>query len=141
RITAAPTRLFDGRLVVIDRGGLMSVVSGVGPEISRTNTRVTFQTRLNGGSIASPAASFTHPFVASENEVVAYHLGTMFPVARISWTYGGGYAPVIGPFGYVYGMTALGLFVFPPPPPTPGTAAGVFKTSCDSVVSFGGTGL
>jgi len=140
-ITAAPTRLFDGRLVVIDRGGLMSVISGVGPEISRTSTRVTLQTRLNGGSIASAAASCTHLFVASGNEFVAYDVRTMLPVARISWTYGGGYAPVIGPSGYVYGMTALGLFVFPPPPPTPGTAAGVFKTSCDSVVSFVGRGL
>src|SRR5262249_45012300 len=27
-ITAAPTRLFDGRLVVIDRGGVMCVISG-----------------------------------------------------------------------------------------------------------------
>jgi hypothetical protein len=140
-ITAAPTRLFDGRLVVIDNDGLMSVISGVGPEISRTSTRVTLQTRLNGRSIASAAASCTHLFVASENEFVAYDVSTMLPVVRISWTYGGGYAPVIGPSGYVYGMTTLGLFVFPPPPPTPSTAVGVLKTPCGSVVSSGGRSL
>jgi hypothetical protein len=136
-ITAAPTRLFDGRMVVIARGGLMSVVSGVGSGISRTSTRVTLQSQLNGGSIASAAASCTHVFVASENELVTFDLRTMLPVVRVPWTGGGAYAPVIGPSGSVYGMTSFGLFVFPPPPP-PRFGVGLVGTACDSVPSFGG---
>jgi hypothetical protein len=114
-ITAAPTRMSDGRLVVIARQGLMSVVSGAGPTFDTHSTRVTFQSQLNGGSIASAAASCTHLFVASENELVTYDPATMLPLSRFSWTGGGTYAPVIGPSGYVYGMTKFGLIVFPPP--------------------------
>ena len=136
-ITAAPTRLFDGRMVVIARSGLMSVVSGVGSGISRTGTRVTLQSQLNGGSIASAAASCTHLFVASENELVTFDLRTMLPIVRVPWTGGGAYAPVIGPSGSVYGMTSFGLFVFPPPPP-PRFGVGLVGTACDSVPSFGG---
>jgi hypothetical protein len=114
-ITAAPTRLLDGRLVAIARQGLMSVVSGAGPTLDTHTTRVTFQSQLNGESIASAAASCTHLFVASQNELVTFDLKTMLPVVRVPWTGGGQYAPVIGPLGHVYGMTSFGLFVFPPP--------------------------
>src|SRR5262249_36213984 len=92
-ITAAPTRLFDGRLVVIDRGGLMSVVTLIGTHVTRNGTKITAQSRLNGESIASAAASCTHLFVASRNEFATYDLKTMLPIARIPWTEGGRYAP------------------------------------------------
>jgi hypothetical protein len=106
----------DGRLVVIADSGLMSVISGVGPTLDTHSTRVTFQSQLNGESIASAAASCTHLFVASRNEFVTFDLATMAPVVRVPWTEGGRYAPVIGPSGHVYGITNFGLFVFPPPP-------------------------
>jgi hypothetical protein len=136
-ITAPPTRLLDGRLVVIDSGpanALMSVVSGAGPTFDIHTTRVTAQAQLNGGSIAAPAASCNHLFVASENEFVTYDLGTLTPIVRIPWTGGGHYAPVIGPSGYVYALTLYGLFVFPPPS-TPVIGG------CQQQVVYGGPGL
>jgi hypothetical protein len=129
-ITAAPTQLSDGRLVVIDRSGLMSVLNGA---------RITLQTRLNGESIASAAASCTHLFVASRNEFVTYDLKTLLPVVRVPWTEGGRYAPVIGPSGRVYGMTKFGLFVFPPPAPRIG--GGLLGPACDQPVLNIGGGL
>jgi hypothetical protein len=105
-IVAAPTRLPDGRLTVVTRDGRAALLNG---------TSVVMQDQLSGHSIASAAASCTHLFVASENELVTYDLKNMLAVARLPWTDGGRYAPVIGPAGYVYGMTTHGLFVFPPP--------------------------
>jgi hypothetical protein len=139
-ITAAPTRLFDGRIVVIERRGWMSVVSGVGSVITRNGIRVTAQSPLNGESIASAAASCTHLFVASRNEFATYDLKTMLPVARIPWTEGGRYAPVIGPSGRVYGMTKYGLFVFGPPPSSTSSTGGLLGACPQSVVggSLGG---
>jgi len=124
-ITAPPTRMADGRLVVISRSGTMSVVN------SHT---VVQQQPLNGASIAPAAASCTHLFVSSTDEFTTFEVKTMTPVARIPWTDGGRNAPVIGPFGHVYGMTNFGLFVFAPPPRLPIATFRAFGTACDRVV-------
>jgi hypothetical protein len=129
-ITAAPSRLHDGRLIVIDRSGRMSALNG------RT---VTMQAQLNGESIASAAASCTHVFVSSRNELVTYDIRNMMPVARVPWTEGGRYAPVIGPSGRVYAMTKFGLFVFAAP--KPGTGIHQLGTACNlsfPVITIGG---
>src|SRR5262249_42495920 len=55
-LTAAPTRLKDGGLVVISRDGVMTVLSGV---------TVLRHSHLGEGSIASAAASCDHFFVAT----------------------------------------------------------------------------
>jgi hypothetical protein len=105
-VTAAPSRMADGRLVVITRSAWMAVIKG----------RVVDQVQaLNGPSIASAAASCSHLFISSTNELVTYDVKTMLPVARLPWTDGGRNAPIIGPFGHVYAMTNFGLFIFAPP--------------------------
>ena len=109
-ITAAPTRLFDGRLVAITRDGRMAVFNA--------QSRVLEQ-RLNGESIAAAAASCTHLFVSSRRELVTFDVTSMMPVARFRWTGGGRHAPIIGPSGQIYAMTKFGLFVFAPPPTLP----------------------
>jgi hypothetical protein len=105
-ITAATTRMADGRLAVIGRYGTLFLMSG---------HSVSFQQTLNGYSVASAAASCTHLFVSSTEELVTFDVRTMSVVARVPWTDGGRHAPVIGPQGHVYAMTNFGLFVFAPP--------------------------
>ena len=96
------------------------------------------QTQLNGGSIASAAASCTHLYVASENELVTFDVKNMMPVARLLWTGGGGYAPIIGPQGHAYAMTNSGMFVFAPPKRSLRDAI-LGQTACDQpVLTTGG---
>ena len=132
-ITAAPTRMADGRLVIIERSGGMTVVNG---------TAVVNQQPLNGQSIASAAASCTHLFVSSTNELVTFDATNMMPVARVAWTGGGRHAPIIGPLGHVYAMTESGrqsgLFVFPPKQPKFRTGGLTARTACDQG-TVGGT--
>jgi hypothetical protein len=126
-LTAAPTRLADGRLVVISREGRISVLSG---------STVTWQSQLGGESIASAAASCTHLFVATTNEFVTIDVNTMLPVAKLQWIGGGLAAPVIGPGGHVYAIASDSLFVFPPPH----LGGTVGKTACDVLApGSGGT--
>jgi hypothetical protein len=118
-LTAAPTRLYDGRLAVVNRSGRLRLLSG---------GSVTHSVPLNGDSIASAGASCTHLFVSTTEELVTFDVQTMMPVARIAWhepLHGGFHAPVIGPTGYVYVigriLTATSdvpfdiLYVFPGP--------------------------
>jgi len=111
-----------GRLAVISRGGTMAVMNG---------HSVVQQQQLNGESIASAAASCTHLFVSSTNELVTFELKTLTPVARLPWTDGGRSAPVIGPFGHVYAMTNFGLFVFAAPQSLPVVTFSALATACD----------
>ena len=113
----------DGRLAVVVRSGQLSIVN---------NHSEVLRQPLNGPSIASAAASCTHLFVSSTNELVTFDVKTMTPIERLPWTDGGRNAPVIGPQGHVYAMTNFGLFVFPPPQPLP--VAGGPRTACDPVV-------
>ena len=124
-LTAAPTRLADGRLVVISREGRMSVLSG-GDIIA--------QSQLAGPSIASAAASCTHLFVSTSDEFVTFDVKTLLPVARILWVGGGLSAPVIGSGGYVYAIASDSLFVFAPPLYSRGI------TACDMPTTTGGPG-
>lgn len=84
-ITAAPTRLADGRLVVIERfGGHISVFSG--------GNGTTTQIRLHpftGSSIASAAASCNYLYVASAGEFTTFDAKNLAQVATVPW-YGGG---------------------------------------------------
>ncbi len=128
-ITAAPTRLFDGRLVAIARDGNMSVINV---------HSLVLQQRLNGQSIASAAASCTHLFVSSTKELVTFDVSSMMPVARFPWTGGGRHAPIIGPSGQIYAMTKFGLFVFAPPPALPFlTFAGPRQSLCNIPIVTG----
>ena len=105
-LTAAPTRLADGGLVVVSREGIMTVIRGyLYPD----------QFQLNGESVASAAASCNHVFVASTNELATYDARTMAWVASMPWVNGGFSAPVIGPTGHVYAIALNTLYVFAPP--------------------------
>jgi hypothetical protein len=137
-VTAAPTRMANGNLAVIGRwaesaypdgshqqtSAVMSLLTPVGHVIS--------QTALNGASIASAAASCTHLYVATTNELATYDVKTMAPVARLPWTRGGEAAPIIGPAGHVYAIASNRLYVFAPPVHRPGYPRGSFGTACDS---------
>jgi outer membrane protein assembly factor BamB len=105
-LTAAPTRLNDGRLVVIDRSGLITVLNG---------SSVVGQRQLAGESIASAAASCNHIFVANTNELATFDPKTLAQVASVPWTSGGLHSPIIGPSGHVYAIASNILYVFPPP--------------------------
>ena len=111
-LTAAPTRLKDGRLVVIAVSGKMTVLNGV---------LVVGQSQLGEGSIASAAASCNHFFVATTNHFGTFDAKTLAPVASVLWTGGGLHAPVIGIYGEVYAIASNTLHVFPPPHLFPGT--------------------
>ena len=109
-LTAGPTLLADGRLVVISRYGTLFVLNG---------RALVMQDTLNGASIASAAASCSHLFVSSENEFRTYDLTNMLIVASVPLQ-GGRHAPVIGPFGQVYALTEFSLNIFPAPRLRPG---------------------
>jgi len=115
--TAAPTRLKDGRLVVITASGKMTVLNGVS---------AVKQSQLGEGSIASAAASCGHFFVATTDHLGTFDAKTLALVASVPWTGGGLHAPVIGIYGEVYAIASNTLHVFPPPrlfpgaPPSPG---------------------
>ncbi len=105
-LTAAPTRLADGRLIVISREGRITSLSG---------GDITWQSQLVGKTIASAAASCTYFFVSTSDEFVTFDVKTMLPVARLLWVGGGLSSPVIGSGGYVYAIASDSLFVFAPP--------------------------
>jgi hypothetical protein len=103
-LTAAPTRLSDGGLVVVSREGTMTVQRG-----HRT------QRQLAGESIASAAASCNHIFVSTTNSFETLDRKTLAQVASIGWVGGGLHSPIIGPSGHVYAIASNNLYVFPPP--------------------------
>ena len=116
-LTAAPTRLKDGQLVVIAVSGKMTVLNGVS---------VVGQSQLGEGSFAAAAASCDHFFVATTDHLGTFDAKTLALVASVPWTGGGLHAPVIGIYGEVYAIASNTLHVFPPPrlfpgaPPSPG---------------------
>jgi hypothetical protein len=91
-------------------------------------------TKLNGESIASAAASCTHLFVATTDELVTYDVTNMTPVATVPWFGGGRAAPVIGPTGAVYAIASDVLFVFAPPAQKGVRPGRPVSTSCNKRV-------
>jgi len=125
-ITAAPTRMANNLLAVIARSGQVIVING----------SLAVGLPLNGPSIASAAASCTHLFVSSTNELATFDMKTLTKIARFQWTDGGRNAPIIGPLGHVYAIAGSELFVFAPLQRAPfpfGT-----QTACAPPVSGGG---
>jgi hypothetical protein len=105
-IAAAPTRLADGRVVVVPYYGSVTVLNG---------PAVLSQIPRPGQSIASAAASRNHVFVATASAFLTYDRRTMAEVSRLDWVGGGLWPPAIGPQGHVYAIASNVLFVFPPP--------------------------
>ena len=95
---------------------------------------------LVGAFIASAAASCTHLFVATTDELVSFDVKNMMPVARVPWVGGGGAAPVIGPSGHVYAIASNSLFVFPPPLKSRVVSVSG-RTACDQLVGTSGATL
>ena len=127
-LTAAPTRLPDGRIAVLSREGILSILSG---------NSVVWRSQLPGQSVVSPAASCTHLFVTTTEEFITYDVTTMARVARGQWVNGGLVPPVIGPAGHVYAFANNTLYVFHPPP-----YGGVLgRTKCDQLAPPSGPAI
>ena len=103
---AAPTRMANGRVAVVDGSGNVVILKDGKPFNGMNGA---------GRSIASAAASRTHLFVSGENGFVTYDASSLAEVARFDWVGGGLNSPAIGPKGHVYAIASNILFVFPPP--------------------------
>jgi hypothetical protein len=104
-IFATPTRLADGRSVLIGAGGQMIVLTGM---------TVDKKIALHSKSFASASASRTHLFVSTEDAIQTFDPATMKELSRMMWSEGGRSQPAIGPTGYVYAVAGSTLYVFPP---------------------------
>ena len=124
-LTAAPTLLADGHVVAIGRSGTLNMIDTL------INAFLAWQEPLVGESIASAAASCTHFFVATTEELATYDAKSKMRVATLPWVDGGLSAPVIGPAGHVYAIQSSNLWVFPPPLKPVWLPAG---TACDGLV-------
>ena len=103
---AAPTRMADGRVAVVDGAGRVVILKDGKPFNGMDGA---------GWSIASAAASQTHLFVSGADGFVTYDTNSLAQVARFDWVGGGLNPPVIGPKGHVYAIASNILFVFRPP--------------------------
>jgi len=103
---AAPTRMADGRVAVVDGAGRVVILKDGKPFNGMDGA---------GWSIASAAASQTHLFVSGADGFVTYDTKSLAEVARFDWVGGGLNPPVIGPKGHVYAIASNILFVFRPP--------------------------
>jgi hypothetical protein len=128
-LTAAPTLLRDGHVVVIGRSGTLNLIDTL------VNPFLEWQEPLAGGSIASAAASCTHFFVATTDELATYDAKSKMRVATLPWVDGGLSAPVIGPAGHVYAIQSSNLWVFAPPIKPVWLPAG---TACDGLAGNSG---
>ena len=109
-VWAAPTRMADGRVALVDRFGNVLILKDGRLFDSMTGA---------GISVASAAASRTHIFVSGYDGFVTYDTNSLAEVARIDWVGGGLNPPAIGPQGHVYAIASDILFVFPPPKQSP----------------------
>jgi hypothetical protein len=103
---AAPTRMADGRVAVVDGAGNVVILKDGKPFNGMNGA---------GRSIASAAASQTHLFVSGESGFVTFDANSLAEVQRFDWVGGGLNPPAIGPKGHVYAIASDILFVFPPP--------------------------
>jgi outer membrane protein assembly factor BamB len=105
-VVAAPTRMADGRVIVVQTDGRVAVLKG-GALVTNGS--------FPGGSIASAAASRTHVFVSTADAFHTFDGTTLAVTSKIDWVGGGTSPPAIGPKGQVYAIASNILFVFPPP--------------------------
>ena len=127
-LTAAPTLLADGHIAVIGRSGTLDMINTL-----LNGYALDWEEPLHGASIAAAAASCTHFFVSTTNELATYDAKSLMRVSTLPWVGGGLSAPVIGPAGHVYVAVSPNLWVFPPP--TKSIADQVTgHTACDGLV-------
>lgn len=105
-VQAPPTRLGDGRVVLVTIHGGVIVLQG---------TQVVARLFAGGSSSTSAAASNNHVFVSTENTFMTYQASSLAEVSRVDWVGGGLNPPAIGPKGHVYAIASNILFIFPPP--------------------------
>jgi hypothetical protein len=104
-IYGSPTRLKDGRVVLVGAQGELTVLN---------NVTVAGKFRFPGKSIVSAAASRTHFFVSTSDVLLTYETATLIQVGKLTWTNGGMSPPVIGPLGHVYAIAGNQMMVFAP---------------------------
>ena len=106
KVFATPSLAMDGRIVAVNlTGQVFGIKNGTvvpGPE-------------LEGLTIARPAASKSHVYVATTQYLYTLNATATAEVARFPWTNAGVWSPAIGPTGKVYAMAANILFIFPGP--------------------------
>jgi hypothetical protein len=101
----------DGRVLVVNKyGELYGIKDGV----------VIAPLELQGRTIARPAASKSHVFVATTDYLYTLNATATSEIARFPWTAAGVWSPAVGPQGRVYAMAAHILFIFPGPTIYPG---------------------
>jgi hypothetical protein len=105
---ATPTRMADGRVVLVGVDGRVTLLQG---------SQAVWSADLPGRTLVGAAASRTHVFVSTTEAFVSYDSASMAEVSRIDWVGGGVSPPAIGPDGRVYAIASDILFVFPPPRP------------------------
>jgi hypothetical protein len=110
-IFATPTLRPDGRMIV---------VSNKGEAVAFAEGAIFKRTALGGGTMARPAASRTHVFVATESGFHTLNAAATVKEFTFPWVGGGLQSPAVGPGGHVYAMASNILFVFPPPRVRPG---------------------
>ena len=127
-LTAAPTLLADGHVAVIGRSGTLNIIDSL-----LNGYALEWQEPLNGASIAAAAASCTHFFVATTDELATFSAKNLMRVSTLAWVDGGLSAPVIGPAGHVYVAVSSNLWVFPPPKKSIADQV-TGRTACDGLV-------
>jgi outer membrane protein assembly factor BamB len=110
-IYATPAVAADGRLLLVRLGGEVVALGNDNAVLSRL--------QLSGVTIARPAASKTHVFVATTDGLYTLDKSGGALEKHFPWVQGGIWSPAIGPRGHVYAIAANILFVFPAPPTQP----------------------
>jgi hypothetical protein len=105
-VHAAPTRLADGRVAVVQTNGRVAVLRDQALEKN---------VKLTGETLVPAAASRTHLFVSTTDAFYTLDPVTLDVISKVDWVGGGISPPAIGPQGHVYGIASHILFVFPPP--------------------------
>jgi hypothetical protein len=131
-IYATPTRLADGRVILLSGFGKMTVLE---------NNVVATQIQIQGQSIVSPVASQSHVFLSMSDAFITLDASTLAQVSKVDWVGGGLSQPAIGPKGQVYAMASNILFVFPPPRKAPLGGATVTQPGTTVISTDPGTPL
>jgi hypothetical protein len=108
-ITGSITRLPDGRLVAIERSGLLRLVD---------NNTITGTLILRGESVAPASASSNYLYVSTAGALTTLDVHSLAQVASFGWSRGGRSSAAIGPSGQVYAVAGTELYVWPPPQST-----------------------